>query len=129
MWSEVAVSGIHVVVVFAAVVVVHPLHFSAVFPDATAPLSLLVNIGALTILLSCSPPSNIAATVCPNERAITLPLVVNEITLILLAILPRQDSLSMHFVLLPLAFIGFPVGPEVTPVTGDFILSELTLVE
>ena len=56
-------------------------------------------------------------------------LIVHKITLILLAVSPSQDSLPMHFIFAPFAYVTFSVGPSVLAPALQHILLKHARVE
>jgi hypothetical protein len=86
---------------FIFVVVSKPLLFASVNPLALAPHSIFANVGAHTVLLSCFPLANILPSVSPDKRALAFAFVVDEVTLVLLAVSPLENAETVHFIFRP----------------------------
>lgn len=69
--------------------------------------------GSLSMLFSVFPHAVVNSSIIPPENAASFPLIIDKGALIPLAIGPNHDSLTVHFILWPLSFIGFSVGPNI----------------
>ena len=93
--------------------VVEPLDIAAVLPDANLTSTIDFDERTSTMLLSIKPLSFVDTAILPLEDALALPLVADKLTLVLLSIGPHEQSLSMHFILVPVSTVGFAIGPDV----------------
>jgi hypothetical protein len=66
------------------------------------------------MLFAIFPLAVVDTTILPGELALTLTLVIHEVTFVLLAIFPGQNSVPMHLILLPLTFVSLTIRPHVT---------------
>jgi hypothetical protein len=57
-----------------------------------------------------------------------LTLVVYESALILLTVLPSQNSFTVHFILEPVTSIRLTIRPVVFSISANFVLKELAFV-
>jgi hypothetical protein len=81
------------------------------------------------VLLAVLPHAVVDAAVTPLESTLTLSLIVNEVTLVLLAVLPPQNSIAVHLVLLPLSLVGLAVGPLILALALDFVSNKVTGID
>ena len=59
------------------------------------------------------PLAVVNAPILPGKDAVALSLIRLEVSFVLLAILPCQRALTMHFILKPFAHKGLTIGPNV----------------
>jgi hypothetical protein len=71
----------------------------------------VVTVVTNSALFAFYPSSIVFSAVLPQETALTMSLILLELTNILLTIRPNQVSLPVHLVVQPVAFILFVVAP------------------
>ena len=80
------------------------------------------------MLLAVHPLAIINSSILPFEDALTLSLIVDEVTLILLAISPFKHAAPVHFILVPVSVVGFAVRPDVLATARNLVLEESSRV-
>jgi hypothetical protein len=91
--------------------IVKPLNVTALFPYTLSFFTVFVYKGALSMLFSVLPLTFIHPIVLPVEDTLTFALIEFKLTNVGLAILPFEMALPVHFVLKPLAYVGFTIRP------------------
>ena len=103
LYSRVSAS---VLLVFSVVTLsIEPAHLAAILPLALLRNSILTDVSANTVLFACFPLANVLSSISPDEGTLAFSLIVDEVTLILLAIFPCQYTVAIHFVLAPISSI------------------------
>lgn len=91
----------------------NPSDFLSVLP-LSYPLDVILRYElATSVLLPVTPHAVVDATVFPSEFPLPLTLVIDEVALVLFAILPGQYSVAMHLVLFPLTLVGLSIRPHI----------------
>ena len=103
---------------------VEPLDLAAVLPLTLLGNAFLADVGADAVLFSCFPFADILAAISPNEGTLTLTLIVNELASVCLAVLPFEFAFAIHFVLAPVARIGFAIRPVIVAEPTDLVVLE-----
>ena len=65
------------------------------------------------MLLAVFPLSVIDTAISPGEHTVTFTLIILEVSFVLFAVFPFEKTSAMHFVLLPHAFVGLTIGPDI----------------
>jgi hypothetical protein len=81
------------------------------------------------MLLSILPLSDVLPPISPCEVPLPLTLVIQEFTLISLAILPCEDALAMHLVPFPFTLEVFTVGPVIFTAATDLVFFKFSVIE
>jgi hypothetical protein len=84
---------------------------------------------ALSVLLSTNPASFVGDAIDPEELSIPMLFVVYVVADILTSVGPDEDTLAVHFVVLPMAAVGASVLPTVLAVAFDVVSNELTAID
>ena len=91
--------------------------------------SVLVKVVADTGLLASVPAALVLATVAPDKLALSVALILLELSQILLSVGPDQMAISVHLVVEPLTLIFLLVTPNVGSLALDLIHLEFSLVD
>jgi hypothetical protein len=65
------------------------------------------------VLFPVLPLAYVLTAICPSKLAMAFALVIKEVSLIALAVFPREDPVAMHLVALPLALEELSIWPVV----------------
>ena len=76
------------------------------------------------MLFSCYPCAGKLAAISPNEGTMTLTLIFNELASVYPAVLPFEFTFAIHFVLAPVARIGFAIRPVIVAEPTDLVVLE-----
>ena len=90
---------------------------------------MLVQVVADSALFTTEPATLVLSAILPDKAALTMALVLLELTLILLAIRPDKVSKAMHFIVEPLAGVALFIAPNVDALALDLVHLKLTLVD
>lgn len=108
--------------------ITNPFDLAAILPLALLLNAFFTDVGADSVLFSGLPFADVLPPVSPNECAMSLALIVYEVTLVHFSVFPFKLALTIHFVFSPIACVGFAIRPVIMSETADFICLELTLV-
>ncbi len=79
------------------------------------------------MLLPILPVPLIPSSIWPLKSPIPILFIVFILTFVFPSVNPSEDSLAMHFVLLPLAFVSTPVTPDVLAGAFQVVVHEVAL--
>ena len=108
-------------------VVFEPFYSLAHLPHSAALLAFF-DVDASSVLLALIPLSLVAATIGPCEGTVAMFLVILVLADVLTAVAPREDALTFHSIVNPIALEYSTVGPDVLADTMDVVLLEVTVV-
>ena len=105
-------------------------NFLAVLPFSLDYLSFRVCVGSMSMLFSVGPLSSILAAIWPADLSVTVLLVEAVFSLIDFASLqwPLEDTLAMHHVVTPFAFVTSSIWPNILSKANYVIVSKLAFI-
>lgn len=96
-------------------------------PDADLHL-IAVEEPAFSVLFAFAPGTDVQLAILPPVGSLPVKHIVLELSLVLLALRPRELPESVHFVLLPLALVYLAVGPGIGAAALDDAVVEVAVV-
>jgi hypothetical protein len=94
--------------------IVKPCNTFTLFPQSGSFDSVDVLIDTLTVLLPVLPLTSILTVISPSINAESMFFIVDILALVPSPVRPRENTLAMHIIVLPLPSVNFSIWPSIS---------------